>query len=81
MSDTATRRRAFADYYSAYVFDELTRKCYASAQFTEITARWQWVQEVVAANELCSPNDVRCIETDDGDKITVNGHVVAFLES
>ena len=69
----------FTNYHSAYIFDELTKRCYASAQFTDLTNRWPWIKETVASYECCSTDDICCIETDDGDKITAQGRIVAFV--
>jgi hypothetical protein len=63
-----------------YIHDLDTRACIASAGFTDfITHSWPWVQQTVAAHYDCAPDDVKCIESDDGDRITVRGKPVAFL--
>ena len=34
---------------------------------------WEWMQETVAAELECRPEQVGAIETDDGDVLTVDG--------
>lgn len=41
---------------------------------------WNWIRETVADEFECSVDDVDCIETDDGDLITVLGVPVARSE-
>lgn len=67
------------NYHAAYIMDALTNRCIASAYFTRLTARWSWVQEVVAGEYECEPDEVGCIETENGDKITVRNVPVAYL--
>lgn len=63
-----------------YVMDARSHRCIASAGFSDfISNRWPWVQQVVAGQFACRPDDVSCVETDDGDKITVRGEIVAYL--
>ena len=64
-------------YYAVYVMDAEDNHCITCGYFTD--SRWSWVQEVVAGEFQGHPNDVACIETEDGDKITLNGKVVAYL--
>lgn len=49
----------------------------ASASFTDSMNSWPWVQEQVAAEFACEPDDVTCVETDDGDMVAVRGEPVA----
>lgn len=41
--------------------------------------QWGWIADMVAHQFECSPDDVHCIETDDGDQFTVDGKAVAYL--
>jgi hypothetical protein len=36
--------------------------------------KWPWVEDVVAADAECGPDDVGIVETEDGDIITVLGN-------
>lgn len=36
-------------------------------------AKWDWIRETVAAECECEPDQVGCIESDEGDLITVDG--------
>jgi hypothetical protein len=36
-------------------------------------AKWDWIRETVAHECECDPDQVGCIESDDGDMITVDG--------
>ena len=77
---SARRPAADAPMVFCYIMDVLTNRCIGSAGFTDfITHRWPWVQHTVAGQYDCSPDDVHCIETDDGDRITARGEVVAYL--
>lgn len=68
------------NFVTSYIMDAMTDRCIASASFTDpLLYRWPWVQHVVAAQYECDPEAVGCIETDDGDKITAAGEVVAYL--
>jgi hypothetical protein len=71
--------KVFSDCLSAVVFDANGVR-YASAQFSDMFARWPWVQEVVASHERCDIEDIDCVETEDGDKITVKGVIVGHYE-
>lgn len=43
-------------------------------------AQWDWIRETVAHECECDPNQVECIESDDGDLITVDGMPVYRVE-
>lgn len=43
--------------------------------------KWPWVEEVVAADAECVPDDVGVVETEDGDIITVLGKHYARITS
>lgn len=74
------RTKFLADYFHAYLFDELTDRLFASNHFDSVLARWPWVKEVIAARHDCSLDDVDCVETENGDRITVKGVIVARME-
>lgn len=61
-----------------YLHDHLTGRCLGSLWHRGIGTKWDWIAATVASEYGCSADDVDCIETDDGDKITVNGVVVAY---
>lgn len=43
-------------------------------------ARWDWIAETVAAECECDPDEVDCMESDDGDMITVDGLPVYYVD-
>ena len=42
--------------------------------------KWDWIRETVAAECECDPDQVGCVESDDGDLITVDGMPVYKVE-
>lgn len=65
-----------------YIHDAETHHVISSTSFTDAVslAAWPWVQDTVAAEYGCHPDEVRCIETDDGDRVTANGRIVAYVK-
>lgn len=51
----------------------------ASASFTDPSNAWPWVQDTVAAEFDCEPDDVTCLETADGEFVAVRGERVAVV--
>lgn len=45
-----------------------------------LLSTWPMIQEAVAHEFECDPDDVGCIETDDGDQITARGVPVAYIK-
>lgn len=41
--------------------------------------RWDWIQRSIAEQFECHRDEVGCIETDNGDRFTIDGEPVAFL--
>lgn len=42
--------------------------------------QWAWIVGHMISEFGCNPDDVSCVETDEGDRIAVNGKIVAQLE-
>lgn len=61
-----------------YLHDALTGQCLGSIGYSGTGTRWEWIRARVAGEYGCEPDDVNCIETDDGDKITAGGRIVAY---
>lgn len=55
-----------------------TGKQIAWTAFSDTTNRWGWISRTIASQFNCWPDDVGVIETDDGDRITVRGEIVAY---
>lgn len=77
--DLSAKRAAFANYYNAFIFDN-DGDLVASAQFTDMFARWPRIKEIVAERFECEPDDVDCVETHDRNLLTVSGTVVGYYE-
>lgn len=41
--------------------------------------KWSWIAEQFAEEFNCRPDDVDCVQTDDGDKIAVRGKIVGYV--
>jgi hypothetical protein len=41
--------------------------------------KWAWVVGNLINETGCNPDSVHCVETDEGDKITIDGKVAAYL--
>ena len=41
--------------------------------------QWGWIIGHMISEFGCEPDDVSCVETDDGDRIAVNGKIVGEL--
>lgn len=61
-----------------YLHDHLTSRCISSLWHRGAGTTWDWIVANVAAEYDCDPESVDLIETDDGDKITAGGRVVAY---
>lgn len=59
------------------LYDITTGKLIAQAAGFTGASRWTWICDVIADHCDCQPEDVDCIETEDGDRITANGVHVA----
>lgn len=51
------------------------------ASTTMLNDRWSWILSHITNEYACAADDVDCIETDDGDQITVGGEPVAYLNT
>ncbi len=61
-----------------YIHDALTGRVIDSRPIS-FDANWNWISQAVASWFDCSAEDVRCVETDEGDACVVDGEVVATL--
>jgi hypothetical protein len=69
----------------AYLIRLEDRGCFASNHYGDCglnwSNQWGWIADSVAKEFECSADDVNCLETDDGDVLTVNGKPVAFVQN
>lgn len=67
----------------AYLILTEDGRCIASNHYGEFALnrlnRWDWIVGYMIQEFGCDPDDVDCLETDDGDRITVDGKIVAEL--
>jgi hypothetical protein len=61
-----------------YIHCALTGRVIDSRRLDE-EANWNWISQAVASWCDCPADEVRCVETDDGEDLTVDGEVVATL--
>lgn len=61
-----------------YLHDALTGAVLGSCGYSDHGAMWDWIAGTVAGQFECRADDVSSVETDDGDRITAKGEVVAY---
>ena len=45
-----------------------------------LNTKWNWISRAVARHFECDESDVHCLETDNGDVITIGDRPVAYIE-
>ncbi len=64
-----------------YVHDLISGRVIASRYVADMDPySGEWITEAIATWFECTKDDVDCIETDDGDRWTVRGEIVASVE-
>ena len=63
-----------------YVHDLASGRVITSRTQYDPFHQWTWISNAVAAWHDCDVDDVACVETDDGDRITVRGEIVAYVD-
>lgn len=67
-----------------YLHDLATGRVFNSAPVYGLSqldgTRWEWISSALAAEYGCRLTEVDCVETDDGDRLTVRGEMVARME-
>lgn len=67
-----------------YLHDSITNNVIASTPAYGLSlldgTKWEWIAASLASWHGCRMSEVDCVETDDGDRYTVRGEVVARLE-
>ena len=67
----------------AYLIALDGRRCFTSNHYGDCGLnrhnQWAWIVGHMIDETGCNPDDVSCVETDDGDRIAINGKIEAEL--
>lgn len=77
--DAVQRQQQRNDKLTARLFDAETDEQIGWNIFDSHLSIWPWAQRHLAFIHDCEVDEVDCIETDDGDRITVRGKIVAYF--